>query len=267
MTSSSNGYKVIGTRPIRHDGTDKVTGRAVYGGDTHLSGLLHGQILRSPHAHAHIRSIDTSKAAALPGVKAVVTGADLPPAEDKIIDLGEETGNLKYMRDNILATDRVLYKGHPVAAVAAISTHVAEEALALIEVDYEIRPVVTEVLDAMKDGATLLHDGLTTQELGEDTGKKSNVASHFQHKLGDPEKAFAEADVVIEREFRTATVHQGYIEPHNGTAMWNTDGHLTIWARSPPRRRSPVSSVCPSPRSKWCRKKSAAVLAAKFPST
>jgi CO/xanthine dehydrogenase Mo-binding subunit len=227
--SSDNGYKVIGTRPIRHDGTDKVTGRAVYGGDTHLPGLLYGQVLRSPHAHARIRSIDVSKAAALTGVKAIITGTDLPPAEDRIVDLGEETANLKYMRDNVLATDRVLYKGHPVAAVAAINVHVAEEALALIEVDYEVRQAVTEVREAMQDGAPLLHDNLTTQDFGEDTGKKSNIASHFQHKLGDPDKAFAEADIVVEREFQTATVHQGYIEPHNATAMWNSDGHLTVW--------------------------------------
>jgi CO/xanthine dehydrogenase Mo-binding subunit len=133
------------------------------------------------------------------------------------------------MRDNVLATDRVLYKGHPVAAVAATSVHVAEEALALIEVDYEVRQAITEVREAMQDGAPLLHDNLTTQDFGEDTGKKSNIASHFQHKLGDPDKAFAEADIVVEREFKTATVHQGYIEPHNATAMWNSDGHLTVW--------------------------------------
>jgi xanthine dehydrogenase molybdenum-binding subunit len=145
------------------------------------------------------------------------------------VDLGEDTANLKYMRDNVLATDRVLYKGHPVAAVAATSVHVAEEALALIEVDYEVRQAITEVREAMQDGAPLLHDNLTTQDFGEDTGKKSNIASHFQHKLGDPDKAFAEADIVVEREFKTATVHQGYIEPHNATAMWNSDGHLTVW--------------------------------------
>ncbi|MGY8823435.1 MAG: xanthine dehydrogenase family protein molybdopterin-binding subunit [Candidatus Latescibacterota bacterium] len=181
------------------------------------------------HAHARIRSIDVSKAAALAGVRAIVIGTDLPPAEDRIVDLGEDTANLKYMRDNVLATDRVLYKGHPVAAVAATSVHVAEEALALIEVDYEVRQAITEVREAMQDGAPLLHDNLTTQDFGEDTGKKSNIASHFQHKLGDPDKAFAEADIVVEREFKTATVHQGYIEPHNATAMWNSDGHLTVW--------------------------------------
>jgi CO/xanthine dehydrogenase Mo-binding subunit len=186
-------------------------------------------VLRSPHAHARLRSIDASQALKLPGVKAVVTGKDLPPAQDLIIDLGEEKANLKYMRDNILATDRVLYKGHAVAAVAATSPHIAEEAIALIEVEYEPKPPVMDVLEAMKEGAPLLHDNLKTQELGEDTGKKSNVASHLQHRLGDLEKGFAQAEVVIECEFRTATVHQGYIEPHNATALWNADGQLIVW--------------------------------------
>ena len=227
--SSGNGYKVIGTRPIRHDGVDKVTGRAVYGGDTRLPGLLYGQVLRSPHAHARIKSVDTSRAAALPGVKAIITGKDFPNAGDQIVDLGEGPARLKYIRDNVLATDKALYSGHPVAAVCATSLHIAEEALDLIEIEYEVLDAVLDVREAMQDGAPQLHDDMTTQEFGEDTGKKSNLATHFQHKLGDPDKAFAAADVVIEREFHTATVHQGYIEPHNATAMWNSDGQITVW--------------------------------------
>ena len=227
--SSGNGYKVIGTRPIRHDGVDKVTGRAVYGGDTRLPGLLYGQVLRSPHAHARIKSIDTSRAAALPGVKAIITGKDFPNAGDQIVDLGEGPARLKYIRDNVLATDKALYSGHPVAAVCATSLHIAEEALDLIEIEYEVLDAVLDVREAMQEGAPQLHDDMTTQEFGEDTGKKSNLATHFQHKLGDPDKAFAAADVVIEREFHTATVHQGYIEPHNATAMWNSDGQITVW--------------------------------------
>ena len=224
-------YKVIGTRPIRHDGTDKVTGRAVYGGDVHLPGLLYGQVLRSPHGHARIKSIDTSKAEALEGVRAVVTGlGDLPPTVgDEVVDLGEGPAKLKYMRDNVLATDKVLYRGHAVAGVAAINLHIAEEAIGLIEVDYEVLPAYTNVLDAMKEDAVLLHDDVTTMEFGEDTGVKSNIAAHNQDKLGDTTAGFAEADVVAEYEVNTATVHQGYIEPHNGTAMWNPDGHLTVW--------------------------------------
>jgi CO/xanthine dehydrogenase Mo-binding subunit len=222
-------YKVLGTRPIRHDGLDKVTGRALYGADVQAAGLLHGRILRSPYAHARLRKIDASKALALPGVEAVVTSADFPDPGNRIAELGEGAINLAHLSGNCLARGKVLYKGHAVAAVAAVSPHVAEEALKLIEVDYEPLPHVTDVREAMKDSAPLLHDDLTTESLGKPTGKHSNVAKHFQFKLGDVEKGFAQAAVVVEREFETATVHQGYIEPHNATAMWNPDGQLTIW--------------------------------------
>jgi CO/xanthine dehydrogenase Mo-binding subunit len=222
-------YKVVGTRPIRPDGVDKVTGRAIYGADVQMAGLLHGKILRSPHAHARIRGIDVSRALALPGVKAVVTGKDLPGAADKIADLGEGAVNLKYLSDNVLAGEKVLYRGHAVAAVAATNPHIAEEALSLIQVEYEVLPPVVDVRAAMRDDAPVLHHDLKTKSLGEPTDKVSNIASHIQFKLGDLEKGFAEADVVIEREFTTATVHQGYIEPHNATAHWNADGRLTVW--------------------------------------
>src|SRR5262249_48909272 len=132
---SQTKYVVIGTRPIRHDGVDKVTGRALYGADVQLAGLLHGRILRSPHAHARIRKIDARKALALPGVEAVVTADDLPDPGDKIAELGEGAVNLKHLSSNILARGKALYRGHAVAAVAAVSPHVAEEALPLIEVD------------------------------------------------------------------------------------------------------------------------------------
>ncbi|MEE2658368.1 MAG: xanthine dehydrogenase family protein molybdopterin-binding subunit [Candidatus Latescibacterota bacterium] len=224
-------YKVVGTRPIRHDGTDKVTGRAIYGGDTRLAGMLYGQVLRSPHAHARVKSVDTSKAEALDGVKAVVTGGDLPvTSADEIVDLGEGPARIKHLRDNVLATDKVLYRGHPVAAVAATSLHIADDALDLIEVDYEVLPPVLDVLEAMKDDAPLLHDSITMQDLGEDTGKKSNIASRSLHELGNIEEGFSKAQVVAETKVSTATVHQGYIEPHNGTAVWNADGHITIWS-------------------------------------
>ena len=132
-------YKVVGTRPIRHDGMDKVTGRAIYGADVQMAGLLHGKVLRSPHAHARIKSIDTSRAEAHPGVKAVITGQDFIRAfEDKVEDLGEEIVRLKHLFAAVLATDKVLYQGFPVAAVAAINPHVAEEALESIKVDYEV---------------------------------------------------------------------------------------------------------------------------------
>ena len=227
--SEKKEYKVIGTRPIRHDGVDKVTGRAIYGADFQITGLLHGRVLRSPHAHARIVSIDTSRAEAYPGVKGVVTAQDLPAAEDKMADLGEGAVNLKYLCDNILASDKVLYKGHAVAAVAATNPHIAEEACELIDIEYEVLSPVLEVRQAMEPDAPILHENLTTSSLGDTEDKPTNIASHLQHKKGDIEKGFAEADVVIEREFVTGTVHQGYIEPHNATAHYNQDGQLTVW--------------------------------------
>src|SRR5512139_2997100 len=122
---SQSAYRVIGTNPARHDGVDKVTGRALYGADIRLPRMLYGAVLRSPHAHARILSVDTRRAEAAPGVKAVVTAADLPSTGD------EEAAGRRYQRANILAQDKVLYYGHAVAAVAATSPHVAEEALAL----------------------------------------------------------------------------------------------------------------------------------------
>jgi CO/xanthine dehydrogenase Mo-binding subunit len=228
MTNTTE-YRVIGTRPIRHDGIDKVTGRAIYGGDFQIAGLLYGRVLRSPHAHARIRRIDASAALALPGVEAVATSEDMPDPTDRIADLGEGSVELTHLSSNVLARGKVLYKGHAVAAVAATSPHIAEDALALIRVDYEPLPPVIDVQNAMKEDAPLLHEKMMTKSLGKSTGKLSNIAKHFQFKLGDPDKGFASAHVVIEREFRTATVHQGYIEPQNATALYNADGSITIW--------------------------------------
>ena len=226
---SQNGHKVIGTRPIRHDGVDKVTGRAIYGADIQLTGLLFGAIKRSPHPHARIKNIDTSRAEAHPGVRAVVTAQDLPQIADKIADLGEAIVNLRDSSNNVLAYGKVLYKGHAVAGVAAVNLHVAQEAVELIDVEYEPLPHVTGVLEAMKDDAPILHEDMKTTSMGEETDKVSNIANHFQHKMGEPDDGFAEADVVIEREFTTQTVHQGYIESHNATALWNEEGQLTVW--------------------------------------
>ena len=226
---ASNGYSVIGTRPIRHDGVDKVTGRAQYAADVSLPGTLFGKILRSPHAHARIRSIDTSAALAYPGVTAVMTGKDLPEAEDKIQEMGEDATNLRFLSNNIMAGDKVLYHGHPVAAVAAISPHVAEEALALIKVDYELLPVVIDCVKAMQPDAPILLESLRTDEMGKQGDAPTNVASHFQHKRGDLEAGFKAAAVIVEREFTTAMVHQGYIEPHASSALWRQDGQILIW--------------------------------------
>ena len=234
MTSSNQvlsevEYNIVGKRPIRPDGVDKVTGRAQYGADVKLTGLLAGKVLRSPHAHARIRSIDTSKAEALPGVRAVVTAKDLPFASLTREGLGGDYGRLKFASDHMIASDKALFKGHPVAAVAAVNAHVAESALALIEVDYEVLPAVADVREAMQDGAPLLHEELRTSAMGEIADKPSNVASHLSYERGSVEQGFADAEVVVERELTTASVHQGYIEPHNSTAFWNTDGQLNVW--------------------------------------
>ena len=212
---SNTDYRVVGTRPVRHDGTDKVTGRAKYGADFAAAGVLHAKVLRSPHAHARIKSIDTAKALAAPGVRAVITGADIP------------TDSAAARK--VMAKDKALYKGHPVAAVAAASAHDAEQALALIEVVYEPLKAATEVRQAMAADAELLHESQTTEELGEKTGTASNIATHFRYEQGDLEQGFAAADVIVEREYSTATVHQGYIEPQNSAALWNNNGELTIW--------------------------------------
>jgi len=228
-------YKVIGSRPIRHDGIDKVTGRAKYGADQQIAGLLHAKVLRSPHAHARIIKIDVSAALAHPGVKGVVTGPDMPnvTGEVAVVEGGEAPGvSLNYYRQNILALDKVLYKGHPVAAVAATSVHIAEEALDLIKVEYEVLPYVLTAPEAMKDDAPILLEDLTTKVLGQDTGRVSNVASQLLLKLGDPDKAFEDAEVVVEREFNTSTVHQGYLEPHTATVLWDSNDEVTVWCSS-----------------------------------
>ena len=222
---SNKEFNVVGTRPVRHDGYDKVTGKAQYSNDIDLPGLLHAKILRSPHAHANIISIDTSAAEAHPDVKAVVLAADMIQG-DELDDSQDDT------RNNILATDKVLYKGHAVAAVAATSLHVAEEALDLINVEYEVLDCVTNVEDAIAENAPVLHEKYRNTG-DDDLSKRPNVAAHGKLVIGNIDKGFEEADVVIEREYRTEMVHQGYIEPHAATAWWTTSNdRLTVWCSS-----------------------------------
>ncbi|MCX6018232.1 MAG: xanthine dehydrogenase family protein molybdopterin-binding subunit [Chloroflexi bacterium] len=222
-------FKVIGTRPIRPDGIDKVTGRAQYGADIKLQGLLYGRVLRSPHAHARIRSVDVSAAEKLPGVKAVITGRDFPAASNETVHAGEGVVNFSYLSENLMAQTRALYHGHVVAAVAAVDVHIAEEALKLIKVDYEVLTPVLDVIEAMRDDSPVVLQEVRTDELGEKGTKPTNIASHGRHDLGDVDKAFANAAVIVEREFVTGTVQQGYIEPQNGTAIWSMDGSITAW--------------------------------------
>ncbi|MEX0927598.1 MAG: xanthine dehydrogenase family protein molybdopterin-binding subunit [Dehalococcoidia bacterium] len=222
-------YKVIGTRPIRHDGLDKVTGKALYGADVRLPGLIWGDLLRSPKVHARIKSIDTSEAEKMPGVLAVVTHNDFPAASAGEIDTGEDVVNFKRDSANIMAADKVLYKGHVVAAVAAVDRNTAQEAVRRIKVEYEDLEPVRNVDEAMAPGAPLLLEDLVGDDLGDEV-TNTNVAKHFRHEFGNPEKGFEESDLVVEREVSLQMVHQGYIEPHNATAIWDQEGRITVWS-------------------------------------
>ena len=221
--------KVIGTRPIRPDGVDKVTGRARFGADYNLPGQLIGKVLRSPYPHARIKRIDTSKAAALPGVKAIVTRDDFPDQPSEFVPAGEMLINYRDLVRNIMAREKVLYEGHAVAAVAATSASIAKQALKLIEVEYEVLPHVLDVDEAMRPDAPLLHENMITAGVDPAPNTPSNIAKRVEFKLGDIEKGFAEADVIIEREFKTKPVHQGYIEPHACLANVSEDGQAELW--------------------------------------
>ena len=232
MNYLSGDLKVVGTRPIRPDGVDKVTGRALFSADTRASGMLWGKILRSPHAHARILSIDTSKAEALTGVKAVVTSADFPniPSEEAFV--GEGPMNFRDLSLNIMARDKALYEGHALAAVAATTAAIADAALALIEVKYEVLPHVIDVDDAMKADAPVLHADMFTAGVNPKPTKASNIAKVVTFKKGDIDAGFAEADVIFEDSYTTKPVHQAYIEPHACLATYNPDGQVTIHASS-----------------------------------
>ena len=219
-------YKWIGTRPIRPDGLDKVTGRANFGADMTFPEMLHGKVLRSPHAHARIRSINVKPALALEGVKAVITGADLPT-----FDPSEMIGPTAVwdLARNIMARDKALYDGHAVAAVAATTARQAEAALGAIEVDYEVLEPVMDLDTAIAPDAPILDEAMRAQGQDPKPEGPTNVASHTQIGRGDVEAGFKAADVIVEREFTTKTVHQGYIEPHAVVARTGQDDQSVVW--------------------------------------
>ncbi len=256
-TEPKKDLRVVGTRPVRPDGVDKVTGLARYGADVKLPGLLFGRMKRSPHPHARILRIDTSKAEALPGVMAVVTNADFPRPPDGIVNLGELSVNGNFLLDNVMASNKALYRGHAIAAVAATDIHTAEDALDLIEVEYEALEPVLDIREAMQRGAPILHSGMTTEELPagvKGDGPETNIARHVELSKGDVAAGFREAEVVVEREFTTGMYHQGYIEPHNGTALWKKDGQVFIWASTQGQYevRDSVALLCGIPPSRVC---------------
>jgi CO/xanthine dehydrogenase Mo-binding subunit len=215
-------FKIVGTRPPRPDGVDKVTGRARYGADAFAPGQLVGLILRSPHAHAKIKKIDTSKAEKLAGVKAVITSADLP-------DLTKGDRSQLDTLENCMARDRALYDGHAVAAVAAIDAETARKALKLIKVDYQVLPHVTDVDEAMQPDAPIVQPHIRTVGVNPAPTKASNVSQKSEFGHGDVEAGFKKADVIVERSYKTEQTHQGYIEPHACLASVGPDGQGELW--------------------------------------
>ena len=220
-------YKVIGTRPVRHDGVDKVTGRAVYGADVKVPGLIWGEVLRSTEVHAKIKSIDTSDAEKFPGVIAVMTHDDLATPGRDTTRNGLNDVDREFF--NIMAKDKVMYKGHVVAAVAAIDRNTAQEAVRKIKVVYEKLQPVTNVDDAIAKNAPILLEDLIGDHLGEEV-KNTNIATHFRHEFGNVEEGFESADLIVDKEVSLQMVHQGYIEPHNATAIWSEDDKVTVWS-------------------------------------
>ena len=214
----SNNFKYIGTRPNRPDGLDKVTGRAKYGADFNVPNMLHAAVLRSPHAHARIIKIDTSKAEALSGVKAFVTRADFPDGLK---------GENFYLQENTIAGDRALYDGHAVAAVAATSALAAKDAIKLIEIEYELLPHVTDVDEAMKPDAPVIREGAQDHSVPE--GLPPNIVSYMDFGHGDLEAGFSDAALVMEKTYKTEAAHQGYIEPHACVGQLGQDGKGEMW--------------------------------------
>ena len=229
VDGTTSDLKWIGTRPVRPDGVDKVTGRAKFGADLHVPNMLVGRVLRSPHPHARIVSIDTAKAAALPGVKAVITRDDFQDMASEFVPAGEMLVNYRDMVRNVMAREKVLYEGHAVAAVAANSASIARKALRLIDVKYEVLPHVIDVVEAMAADAPLLHDDMITEGVEPKPTKPSNVSKRVEFAIGDTAAGFEQADIVIEREFNTQPVHQGYIEPHACVASVSEDGQADLW--------------------------------------
>src|SRR5256884_669477 len=233
VMKTTRDVKGIGLSILRPDGPDKVTGQVRYVADLTPRDLLHAKLLRSPYAHAKIVRIEVSRARALPGVRAVLTAADIPVLKKKAPTRAHA----------VLAIDRVVFAGQPVAAVAADELAIAEEALDLIDVQYDVLPVAADPLESMKPGAppvaelgteadtseALAHGSVAGVTTEGKSSKAVNISQQARLQRGDVAKGFAESDVVIEKTYRVPMVHQGYLEPHAVLAQWDTNGLLTLW--------------------------------------
>lgn len=232
---SAKKFSIVGQSVPRVDGAAKVTGSAKYVADLTIPGMIEGKFLRSPYAHARIRSIDCAKAEAMPGVVAVLTSKDLD-------DIGHYMGRGKNKDQPIIATNRVIFAGQPVAAVAAVDPATAEAALGKIHVVYDELPAVISVEEAMADGAPRLHDFA-----------ERNVCAHHELVKGDVEKGFAEADLIVEDEFDFPMIYHYAMEPHTAIAQVDDDGDgITIWTSTghPFGVRQDVAEVFHAPLSK-----------------
>lgn len=224
--------KVVGTSPVRPDGVPKVTGQAQYGADYSLPGMLWAKVLRSPHAHARILSVDTSRALALPGVKSIILGSDFPEHPFDYVGPERVAQNYWHMTRNIMAREKALFEGHAIAAVAATTAAIAAEAVSLIDVKYEVLPHCIDVEDAMLPDAPLLFEDMITRGVEPAPSKPSNISKRLEFSTGDIAAGFASADEVVEMSFKTAAVHQGYIEPHSCLARYGADGQCELWSAS-----------------------------------
>jgi CO/xanthine dehydrogenase Mo-binding subunit len=227
--------KGVGLAIPRPDGPEKVTGQVQYVADIKPKGMLHAKLLRSPHAHARIVKIDTSRAKTLPGVRAILTARDIPELKRKAPTRAHA----------VLAIDRVVFAGQPVAAIAADDLAIAEEAMDLIDVEYEVLPAAVDPLKSMQVGAPPVADAGTEADTSEALAhsgvavarseptapaKAVNIAQQAKLARGDVARGFAEADVVVEKTYRVPMVHQGYLEPHAVLAQWDANGQLTLYS-------------------------------------
>ena len=235
---------VVGRSVTRVDGVEKATGAGVFAGDIKMAGMLHGKVLRSPHAHARIRSIDTSAAERLPGVRAVVTGKDVPALFGPAIE-----------DQPVFALEKVRHHGEAVAAVAAVSEQVAEEALELIRVEYEPLPAVLTVDDAIKEGAPLVHEDhshYVREAAAQQSMPGTNIGYHFHLRSGNVERGLAEADHVFEATYESQLVAHAAIETHAAVAAVEPNGKITCWSPNdaPFRARKALAGIFGVPMTK-----------------
>lgn len=230
--SELRGCGSVGTRPICPDGVPKVTGAARYRNDHSPPGITCGKFLRSPLAHGHIVRIDTSEAEAPCGVYSLVTGADFPDFSFEYTGIERLQRNLWHDVRNMLAKEKAYYDSHPVAAVAARDEATPKAALALIDIEYESLPHVISRDEAIAVNAPVVHEDMYMRELTPKPAKPSNITRRWEPHPGEIEAGFAQADEIVEMNFDSPPVHQGYVEPPVLVAGYEADRNAPLWVSS-----------------------------------